>query len=66
MKIEFTMVPHYVQPKHSTRFNFERLGAHVLPAGSTFSEEKFKPSFYIPKPVGEGAKRIRVTIEVVE
>jgi len=68
MKLTFTMlrVPETSQPKHSTRFNFERLEEHSLPVGSTFREETFRPSFYVPKPVVEKAIRVRVTIEEIE
>jgi hypothetical protein len=59
-KLTFTMTPHTDQPKHSTRFNFE-----AFEAGTTDSPEKFKPSFYIPKPFGARAKRIRITIEEI-
>jgi hypothetical protein len=65
--------------KHSTRFDFEKLESitksDAVPATLTAKEdiraehpwaEKFKPSFYVPKPVAERAKRIRVTIEEVE
>jgi hypothetical protein len=63
MKVVFTMTPHENKPKHSTRFEFEALcgDAHTtLDIG-----DKFKPSFYLPKPLAEHAQRIRVTIEVI-
>jgi hypothetical protein len=65
-QITFTMTPHAEgQPKHSTRFDFERLDAAEA-TGILIDQTKFKPSFYIPKPFGAGAKRVRVTIEVVD
>lgn len=70
MKLSFTMTPHADQPKHSTRFNFEK-GQDITPDvadGKVFPKDldpKFKPSFYIPKPYASNAKRIRVTIEVL-
>jgi hypothetical protein len=66
MKITFTMTPHADQPKHSTRFNFEDLaGEDTIVGVSLVDLQKFKPSFYIPKPVAQRAKRIKVTIEEV-
>lgn len=62
MKITFTMTPHENRPKHSTRFEFEGFepGDRMQDAPRL---DKFRPSFYVPKPVGETARRIRVTIE---
>ena len=57
MKITFTMTRNADQPKHSTRFNFEAFET------GTIDDNRFKPSFYIPKPFAEHAKRVRVTIE---
>jgi len=66
LKITFTMTRNANQPKHSTRFNFD-----AFETGTADNPEKrdavvgdrFKPSFYIPKPFAEHAKRVRVTIE---
>lgn len=60
--LTFTMVPKEGdQPKHSTRFNFEG-----FPNGRpTGVDDKFNPSFYIPKPSFRTAKRIRITIEEI-
>jgi hypothetical protein len=65
MKITFTMKPHEGKtPKHSTRFDFEAVeSAEIGGARLTGIDPSFKPSFYIPLPVGRGAKQIRVTIE---
>lgn len=63
--IAFTMTPHENKPKHSTRFEFENFDS-TQSQGVAFQElEKFKPSFYIPKPFASRAKRIRVTIEEI-
>jgi len=59
-KIVFTM--NNPDPKkHSTRFDLDRI---ETPQETWM--EKFKPSFYIPRPFAETAKRIRVTLEVIE
>lgn len=66
--VTFLMDRHDVDPKHSTRFNFSGLDVNATsPTDFPVSAVKtWKPSFYIPKPVAEKAKRIRVTIEVIE
>lgn len=66
MKITFTMTPHENRPKHSTRFELEAIESADIGGVVAFTHAKFRPSFYIPKPVAEGARRIRVTIEEVE
>jgi hypothetical protein len=60
MKVVFTMTPHENKPKHSTRFEFEALCGDPPYIGG-----KFKPSFYLPKPLAANAQRIQVTIEVI-
>lgn len=67
-RITFTMgTPD--EKKHSTRFDFDQIDSSItvpvvgVPIDSL---SKFKPSFYIPKPFAVGAKKVRVTIEVVE
>jgi hypothetical protein len=63
MKVTFTMSD--PDPKrHSTRFNFEAL--EESPTGlsdAELSKALKNASFYVPKPLGASAKRIRVTIE---
>lgn len=61
MKVVLTMVPNPNRPKHSTRFDQESVEG--LPPDAV---DRFKASFYIPKPVAQNAKRIRVTIEEVD
>jgi len=60
MTITFTM-HEPDEKKHSIRFNFEKFEN----AGDLTSEEqdRFAPSFYIPRPFASKAKKIRVTIE---
>lgn len=62
--------------KHSTRFNFEALEAvdgKSVDASKPLAESDRRTalalksaSFYIPKPIAERAKRIRITIEEVD
>jgi hypothetical protein len=59
-KITFTMSDPS-DKKHSTRFDFEK-----LEESNVGINEKWNPSFYIPKPFAVGAARLRVTIEVIE
>lgn len=63
MKVTFTMSEPETK-KHSTRFNFEALESTEpgLSPGEMAKALK-SASFYIPKPIGASAKRIRVTIE---
>jgi hypothetical protein len=54
--------------KHSTRFNMEKLESVQDAEGKEyaappFDVASFRPSFYVPAPVAEKSKRIRVTIE---
>jgi hypothetical protein len=65
VKITFTMTPNENRPKHSTRFDFQRFEELTADA-QVLEDGRFKPSFYVPKPLGEKSKRIRVTIEEVE
>jgi hypothetical protein len=64
-KIVFTMLPHGERPKHSTRFNFERLEEDETSLDGVSKGDLlgFRPSFYIPRPVFRDALRVRVTIE---
>ena len=68
-KITFTMDLHS-RKVHSNRFDFREfttLENQPEPQAISFTGlEKFKPNFYIPHPFGQSAKRVRVTIEVVE
>jgi hypothetical protein len=71
-KISFTMHDPDGK-KHSTRFNFEGLeqvDGEDVPLGKALSGELRRvamalqsTSFYIPKPIAEECKRIRITIE---
>jgi hypothetical protein len=61
MKIMFVM-GNPDPKKHSTRFDFVEFEP-VAGGAPESSLEKFKPSFYIPKPFAASANRIRVTIE---
>lgn len=65
MKITFLMAD--PEPKkHSTKFDFSgfEAGAPTLP--DPIVNGLKRASFYIPKPIADGAKKIRVTIEVVD
>jgi hypothetical protein len=67
MKVTFTMAEPE-EKKHSVRFNFEALDTIPITGILGIEPEDAKKalknaSFYIPKPIGEHAKRIRVTIE---
>jgi hypothetical protein len=67
MKITFTMSEPDAK-KHSTRFNLEKVESVVDAEGKPytappFDVDRWRPSFYVPMPVGQKAKRIRVTIE---
>ena len=71
MKIIFDMVLRPgEQPKHSSRFDIDRKEQPEVFDGKgepyvapPFDLSTFKPSFYIPKPFAQNAKRIRVTLE---
>jgi hypothetical protein len=66
-KIVFTMTEPE-QKKHSVRFNFEALSLidNETDVPDAEFQKTFKPTFYVPKPFAQNAKRIRVTVEVVE
>jgi hypothetical protein len=56
------------EKKHSVKFNLEKVESVTDQNGSEYAAPPFdvttwRPQFYIPKPVGAKAKRIRVTIE---
>ena len=56
--------------KHSTRFDLDHIES-IEENGAVAQEapawvKTFKPSFYVPNPVGQAAKRLRVTIEELE
>ena len=72
MKVTFTMAD--PEPKkHSVQFGFETLESIDGASGETLEKDTElhketltalkRASFYIPRPIGEKAKRIRVTIE---
>jgi hypothetical protein len=61
-KIVFTASPNPSKPKHSTRFDFDKVESTTVVG---FDGTKFKPSFYVPNAFGEGAREVRITIEVI-
>jgi hypothetical protein len=61
LKVVFTMNTPQVK-KHSTRFEFEAFEG----GASAPKWPAFKPSFYMPSPLGASAKRLRVTVEEIE
>jgi len=61
-KVTFT-VGSPIEKKHSTRFDFLALEVRE---DTALDERTFKPSIYIPKPFAHGAKKVRVTFEVVD
>jgi hypothetical protein len=46
--------------KHSTKFST------INVESSSPKLENFSPTFYLPKPFGVGAEKIRVTLETIE
>jgi len=55
--------------KHSTRFDFIQgslFDALDKPGAVALDEARFKPSFYIPTPFAAKARRIKVTIEIID
>ena len=60
-RIIFTSSTNPKKPIHSTRFDFDK----VVEAPAGFDGTKFKPSFYVPNAFGEGAREVRITIEVI-
>lgn len=63
-KVTFTMAEPDAK-KHSTKFDFEGFTPDQAVSDEVAKGMK-NAAFYIPKPFAEGAKRIQVTIEVVE
>ena len=71
MKITFTMGDPQTKV-HSTRFDLDEVEELIQEEGvpaelkAVAWLKAFKPSFYIPKPLGSGVSRLRVTIEEIE
>jgi len=64
-KVTFIMT-HHSAHVHSNRFNTLSIGDMEQVPNPEEKAKLEKANFYIPKPLADGAKKIRVTIEVVE